>query len=340
MATPPATFSDRTNGAFTLAPQTTPFSPSATAAAACSSRSVLCFTPAGKLRKSYACDLVDRINSESYKYLNLDCYPNRFDVINNGEPYSEQTVAYPGTACPLGFTPACATTLTLSNPSATPTPYTGTLAQTWCCPDGDWVCTNRDSLEPTSRYCLSVVANTAQMWFGSAAGATTAANAGPKYTTSGVAADMSVRVLRKALPLGEYKRDVLRGLAGDAAVLTAANASTSTGGSSGTGPASIAGITVGALALVTLIAVEPRGSELGAESESGTRIRGGGFAASPQGTFRSEDLNTEVSSATVDSPMFMRNVKEWRTQPVEYHEMGDGQAAAEMATGYNKSVVD
>ncbi|KAK0614587.1 hypothetical protein B0T14DRAFT_499824 [Immersiella caudata] len=413
MATPPATFSDRTNGAFTLPPQTTPFSPGATPAAGCSSRSVLCFTPAGKLRKNYACDLVDQINTETYKYFNLECYPQNFDLINNGEraltqtrpvSYSEQTVAYPGTACPAGFTPACTTALTLSNPNATPKPYTGTLTQTWCCPipvgtnEGDWICTNRDTLEPTSRYCLSVVANTRDIWFGTPAGTTT--NAGPKYSTSTVGADMSVRVLRKALPLGEYKADVLRGLAGNASGLTSGENTASSGGSrtatstgssgswqtvgsptstasgtsvdesSGTGtptpssasisPGTIAGITVGALALVSFIAVgiyiclryrregkqekaenpAPAAAEEEAQRhEQETGIRGGGFSPSSLGG----TLNTDISSVAADSPMVHSSRMEWRPgmgPGVKYWEMGEGQAAVEMATGYNKSVVD
>ncbi|KAK3354065.1 hypothetical protein B0T25DRAFT_518981 [Lasiosphaeria hispida] len=200
---PSATFSDSVIGAYTLAPQTTPFALTGTLAAACKSRSVLCFTTAGQLVKNFACDLVDHIDTNSYQYLDSDCYPPHYDLVNHGEPNLDRTLAYPGTACPSGFTPACTTTLTLTNPSAKPTPYTGTLTQTWCCPkpatsgsNNNWICTDRDDLAPTSRLCLSLAAvgtNTRKVWFAAdlALGTGTKTAGGEiAYTTSTVGPEM------------------------------------------------------------------------------------------------------------------------------------------------------
>ena len=297
-----ATFSDTVNGVFTLAPQTTPYSHAPPAVATggsgannnkCNSRSVFCFTTAGQLSRGYACDLVDGINADNYQYLDGDCYPPHYNLINHGgthatyvsqtaehkaylsrktEPNLDRTVAYPGTACPAGFTPACTTTLTLTNPSAKPSPYTGTLTQTWCCPRGNndddnaWVCTDRDQFpqQPTSRLCVNVIAGSAptNVWFSAGSTTVTAPSArstvtttssvgGSSYTTSAVGPDMSIRVLRAAFPLGEVSQDVLRGLAGSPP--EAANEGTSS--KSAASPGMIAGIVLGCLALLGFIAV-------------------------------------------------------------------------------------
>jgi len=81
----PATFSDTTHGVFTLPPQTTPFAPKAPGASgSCTSRSILCFTSAGHLAKGYACDLVDSVDVNSCQYLDKECYPPHYDLINHG----------------------------------------------------------------------------------------------------------------------------------------------------------------------------------------------------------------------------------------------------------------
>jgi len=85
---PSATFSDSTNGAYTLPPQTTPFVPTASPAPVCNRRSVLCFTTAGQLVPGYACDLVDQISAGGYQYYDTDCYPPHYDLINNGGMFS------------------------------------------------------------------------------------------------------------------------------------------------------------------------------------------------------------------------------------------------------------
>ena len=88
-----ATFSDSVNGVFTLAPQTTPYSHAPPAVATgssgannnkCNSHSVFCFTTAGQLSRGYACDLVDGINADNYQYLDGDCYPPHYNLINHG----------------------------------------------------------------------------------------------------------------------------------------------------------------------------------------------------------------------------------------------------------------
>ena len=111
------------------------------------------------------------------------------------EPNLDRTVAYPGSACPAGYTPACTTAFTLAN---SPTAHTTTIAltQTWCCPaatslDRDWVCTDRDQQGiPTSRLCLGSV-GAANVWLLSGTG----------YTTSSVPAEISIRALSAAFPL-------------------------------------------------------------------------------------------------------------------------------------------
>ncbi|KAK0613558.1 hypothetical protein B0T14DRAFT_526483 [Immersiella caudata] len=272
-ATMSATFSNSLLGTFTLPPQTTPFLPSATAAAAaCNSRSrsVLCFTTAGQLIPNYACDIVDSINPTTFQYLNPDCYPPHYDLINQLGS-DDRTLAWPGTACPAGYTPGCTTTLTLTNPTAKPAPYTATLTQTWCCPapaginDGDWVCTDRDQLSPTSRLCLSRVApgGTANLWFSAdpaiAATARTGASAQAVFTTSAVGAQMSIRVVRAAFPLGEVQQVVVDGLAGLPVGSQGGGGQNQTGtttasGGGGTNPGIIVGIVIGALALVGFVA--------------------------------------------------------------------------------------
>ncbi|KAK4449034.1 hypothetical protein QBC34DRAFT_463614 [Podospora aff. communis PSN243] len=264
-----ATYSHSTLGTFTLPPQTTPFAPSATAlAAGCNprSRSVFCFTTAGQLIPGYACDLVDRIDVNSYEYLNNNCYPPHYDLINQLGT-DDRTLAWPGTACPAGYTPACTTTITLSNPSAKPTPYTGTLTQTWCCPaaansnDGAWVCTDRDQLVPTSRLCLSLAAPSSakRIWFSAdpALAATARSGGNPAYTTSAVGPQMSIRVIRAAFPLGEVRQEVVDGMAGLSATVTAnTTAAPVDDGSSGggTNPGIVAGIVIGCLALLGFVA--------------------------------------------------------------------------------------
>lgn len=177
------------------------------------------------------------------------------------DPNLDRTVAYPGTACPAGFTPACTTTLALTNPAAKTRPYTGILTQTWCCPSGSidpWVCTDRDQSpqQPTSRLCVSLLAGSTatNVWF-SADPAVTTSKARSSYTTSAVGPEISIRVLRAAFPLGEVQQDVLRGLVGLPSATTNETAVVATSSGSTTSPGMIAGIVIGCLALLGFIAV-------------------------------------------------------------------------------------
>jgi hypothetical protein len=358
------TFSDSAVGLFTLPPQTTPFTPTATAAAAaCNSRSrsVLCFATAGQLAQGYACDLVDSIDTSGYQYLNAVCYPPHYDLVNNGDPnLDDRTLAYPGTACPAGFTPACTTALTLAEPTATPGAYSATLTQTWCCPrptntgpGNDWVCTDRDQLAPTSRLCVSLVAaNTRENVWLSAAGA----RGTPAYTMSAVGPEMSVRVLRAAFPLGEVRQEVLDGLtglagtaapvgggaAGNRTATTTAAASTGASGANDGGGANagiITGIAVGCLVLLGLIATgiylcvcykregkrEGKDEEVKrtVEIESGVE-RGGERPAGAVGLHGESEKQTVVEYELPAQPR----------GPIA--EMGSDTGAAELPTEYHK----
>ncbi|KAK1760046.1 hypothetical protein QBC47DRAFT_76 [Echria macrotheca] len=363
------TFSDSAVGLFTLPPQTTPFAPAATAAAAaCNSRSrsVFCFATAGQLSRGYACDLVDSINTSEYQYLNAACYPPHYDLVNHGEPDLDRTLAYPGTACPAGFTPACTTTLTLAEPTAKPDAYSATLTQTWCCPrpattgsGNDWVCTDRDQLAPTSRLCMSLVAaNTkANVWL-SAAGT----RGTPAYTTSAVGPEMSVRVLRAAFPLGEVRQEVLDGLAGLAVpaateggggagnqTATPTTTAAASGGGSGSNAGMIAGIVVGCLALLGFIATgiylcvcyKREGKRVGKDEEVKradeveSRVEPGGQRpAGAVGLHReSEKSKGDVVEYTVGELPASSNF-----QPTgRFAEMGSDTGVVELPTEYHKA---
>ncbi|KAK5654751.1 hypothetical protein OQA88_7076 [Cercophora sp. LCS_1] len=358
---PSATFSDSINGAYTLSPQTTAFAPTGTQTAACNSRSLFCFTTAGQLAKGYACDLVDRIDANNLQYLNSECYPPHYDLVNNGDPLFDRTLAYPGTACPAGFTPACTTTLTLTNPSAKPQPFTGTLTQTWCCPrptgllngNNNWVCTDRDQLDPTSRLCLSLVGTTTNLWFSASASMSGSA----AYTTSTVGPEMSIRIMRAAFPLGEVQQDVLNGLAGlsvaaqttaqttavttTTALQSGATAKPGVSSDGGTNPGIIAGIVVGCLALLGFIGVGVylcvRFRREGKEEELKRRM----------GTDKGEEQLVEAGGAEVPEHRWDLKAKDedagaavtelpagW-SQPGRFVEMGADTGAVELPTGYN-----
>ena len=279
-------------------------------------------------------------------------------------------MAYPGTACPAGFTPACTTTLTLTNPTAKPTPYTGTLTQTWCCPQpvggalNDWVCTDKDEFNPTSRLCVSQIANTAGsdlIWFTAGTGTVTATTTG--YTTSAIDAEMSIRVMRAAVPLGTAQQAVLNGLAGLAPVsettsstggipASSTNSSSNNGGG-GSNAGIIAGIVVGCLALLGFIGVgiflclrykrdrkreeEERRRRAELEAENGSQNQG--YLNGTEKEVSKEDVNA-LGSAERGPPSELP--VHWTTPPPpplptdgKYMEMGADTGAVELPTGYN-----
>lgn len=118
------------------------------------------------------------------------------------------------------------------------------------------MCTDRDQplQQATTRLCVSLLASStaANVWF--SADPALAAGATRSYTTSAVNPVMSIRVLRAAFPLGEAQQDVLRGLGGLPSE-PRNGTTTATATSSTTNPGIIAGIVVGCLALLGLIAV-------------------------------------------------------------------------------------
>ncbi|KAI0151256.1 hypothetical protein BJ166DRAFT_535610 [Pestalotiopsis sp. NC0098] len=72
---------------------------------------------------------------------------------------ARSTLAYPGTACPNGWSPACTTTLVHEGAQ---------YPQAWCCPSEDYQCTtgvgDSDSAADPQRLCVSAMSGPTEVW--------------------------------------------------------------------------------------------------------------------------------------------------------------------------------
>ncbi|KAI1761692.1 hypothetical protein GGR53DRAFT_533270 [Hypoxylon sp. FL1150] len=90
-----------------------------------------------------------------------DCLPKGYETLFHDylyvyfdrsmtEPPSSSAIAYPGTACPSGWTTACTSVITFDD---------DTYPQAWCCPSSSWQCA-----AATGRYCTSVMTESTNIW--------------------------------------------------------------------------------------------------------------------------------------------------------------------------------
>ncbi|KAI0181411.1 hypothetical protein GGR52DRAFT_524319 [Hypoxylon sp. FL1284] len=143
-----------------LPPQTTPFTPPASADCR---QSVYCpyltywvYARSPDLR-GMPCTAVDRLGADAVGY-NPACLPDGYFSLfpyeiltsvreSSPEPPESATLAFDGGACPSGWSTACTTAVA---PGA---------SQAWCCPPGAWGCA-----DVPGRFCTSVLADSTDVW--------------------------------------------------------------------------------------------------------------------------------------------------------------------------------
>lgn len=192
------------------------------------------------------------------------------------------------------------------------------------------------------------------LWF------TAGAGAGTLYTTSAVRAEMSIRVIRAALPLGMAEQHVLNGLAGlpDTMATTGGGTSKATttasldgGGSNkgGTDAGTIAGIVLGCLALLGFVGLgiwmclryKREGREEEAKRRAEAEAEKGGLNHGRSDLCR---ITTEKEVSKEDVKGFGEAAASelparWTRSPPSpsagYPEMGTEAGAVELPTTYN-----
>lgn len=108
--------------------------------------------------------------SSTFITFNPDCFPEGYyDLFADQKseafyPFQgtaedeRSTLAYPGIACPGGWTTACTTTLTHDGRD---------YPQAWCCPSGHWTCETTLGLQDMAapeRLCKSVATEATRLW--------------------------------------------------------------------------------------------------------------------------------------------------------------------------------
>ncbi|KAF4854206.1 hypothetical protein CGCSCA4_v001629 [Colletotrichum siamense] len=142
---------------FTLAPQTTPFTPSGSG---CSTlpRDLRCQFQPDEITPGALC-LADQSVQATSAWLPTECFPESYDNIWRpiGTKFKNlPRLAYPGTACLSGWTQACDTTVTLESAEH--------LTQTWCCPQGGWSCLEVSAGDIPYRDCVSFISKPTEVW--------------------------------------------------------------------------------------------------------------------------------------------------------------------------------